>query len=82
MKHGNPRNTSFTKSKLFYTLRTTYSIDVLGSGRVGSVGPVALKGEVVFGSKRDKGTGSCHKLGKNNIIHMLEFHWIKETPVA
>lgn len=34
------------------TIRKTYSIDVLWSGCVGSVGSVALKGEVVFGPKR------------------------------
>lgn len=27
-----------------------YSVDVLRGGRVGSIGPVALEGEVVFGS--------------------------------
>lgn len=32
---------------------TTYSIDVLWGGCVSSIGPVALKSEVVFGPKKD-----------------------------
>lgn len=35
-------------------IRRTHSIDVLWSGCVGSIGPVALKGKVVFGSERDR----------------------------
>lgn len=40
-------------------LQTTYSINVLWGGGVGSIGSVALKGEVVFGSKRDQKNLSC-----------------------
>lgn len=37
-------------------LRVIYGIYVLWSGRVGSIGPVAFKGEVVFGPERDHRT--------------------------
>lgn len=35
-------------------LRPTYCIDVLWSGCVGSIGPVALEGEVIFGSETNE----------------------------
>lgn len=39
----------FNKNMFF---QTSYSINVLWGGVVSSVGPVALKGEVVFGSRK------------------------------
>lgn len=53
------------KVQLFHNVNTasemtTYSVDVLWRGCVGSVGPVALEGEVVFGSKVHQQTHSHH----------------------
>lgn len=48
--------------------RSSYSVDVLWSGCIGSIGPVALEGEVVFGSVGDNTFMSDRKKVKHSVI--------------
>lgn len=53
-------------------MRWTYSVDVLWSGCVGSIGPVALKGKVVFGTEQEQRTPLTMCLGREILGKSLE----------
>lgn len=50
VSNGNNQSNAAQRKKM----KSTYSVDVLWSGCVGSIGTVALKGKVVFGAEQEQ----------------------------